>query len=748
MSKTKKPEKLELEKKAKAKAKPKAAIGALKVDRPSSDLFLLKGLGAALFEKLSRLGISQIEDLFFHLPRAYQDRTKIILFSEIFSGLSVGKDILIEGEIIHSEVLPGRRQMLVCYLTDPHEQKRTGRVITLRFFYFNASQIKQLLPGKIIRAFGQIRMGNQGPEMIHPEYKIYSPNQVPLIDGVLTPLYPLTEGLTQARIRSLIQQAFDRSRQDPTLLPEILESDVVWKTEMGIAPEFLNIREALYFVHFPPPNTDVSRLLSGRHPAQRRLILEELLAHRLSMEKIRQLKEKIPALPLKKIGELEKKLLEALPFSLTPAQQRVCAEIQKDLEKPLAMHRLLQGDVGSGKTLVAMIAALQAVENGVQAAVMAPTEILAEQHYLNFEKFLSGLKTLRIELLSGSLSPKKKKETQLKISAGEIDILIGTQALFQEGVSFKKLGLVMIDEQHRFGVEQRQALLNKSVVGAHQLVMTATPIPRTLAMTSYADLNISIIDELPKGRKPIKTVLVNQSRRGEVIEKIKGVVRQGRQVYWVCTLIEESEILESQAAEEIYQQLNLALAPFTIGLVHGRMKPVEKQAVMADFKQGKIDILVATTVIEVGVDVPNATLMIIENPERLGLAQLHQLRGRVGRGTEESFCVLLYQSPLSKMAAERLSSLRDMSNGFDIAEKDLELRGAGEVLGTRQTGEVEFKIADLIRDRDLLDAVKRMAQHLSDKNQQASNSSAASSSPRVEALIHRWLSTRLKFQQV
>jgi ATP-dependent DNA helicase RecG len=704
----------------------------------ASDLFLLKGVGESLVEKLSRLGIFRILDLFFHLPRAYQDRTKIIFLADLFSGRYLGKEVLVEGEILHTEVLPGRRRALVCYLGDPHAKNKRGNLLALRFFYFNSSQEKQFLPGKIVRAFGQIRVGKNGLEIIHPEYKIYPFGEVPPLDVALTPLYSLTEGLTQIRIRSLIQQAFQWAEKNSAVLVEILDAELLLKA--GVGREFLSIRDALNFVHFPPKNADVSKILLGRHDAQRRLIIEELLAHRLSMEKIRDLKEKIPAPALKKIGALEKALLNSLPFSLTQAQQKVCLEIQKDLEKPVAMHRLLQGDVGSGKTLVAMISALQAIEHGVQVAVMAPTEILAEQHYLNFLKFLLGMNGVYTELLSGSLSPKKKKEIQLKIASGAINIIIGTQALFQDGVSFKSLGLVIIDEQHRFGVEQRQALLDKSLEGAHQLVMTATPIPRTLAMTSYADLNISVIDELPSGRQPIKTVLVNQSRRGEVIEKIKGVVSQGRQVYWVCTLIEESEVLASQAAEEIYQQLNLVLSPLKIGLVHGRMKPAEKQLVMSDFKKGETQILVATTVIEVGVDVPNATLMIIENPERLGLAQLHQLRGRVGRGKEESFCVLLYQSPLSKIAAERLSSLREMSNGFDIAEKDLELRGAGEVLGTRQTGEIEFKIADLIRDRELLEPVKKMAQNLSGKYGR---------SPKVsDALIDRWLGSRLKFQQV
>jgi ATP-dependent DNA helicase RecG len=723
-----------------------------------SDLKNWKGVGEALLEKLSRLAIYRVTDLFFHLPRSYQDRTKLVSFSDLFSPLWMGKEALIEGEILHAEIIPGRRRALVCHVIEPGKAGKSGKVIAFRFFYFNPGQLRQFEVGKIVRAYGQVRSGVNGGmgrsqiEMFHPEYKVFNPDQVPEIEALLTPVYPLTEGLTQARIRSLIHQAFEKVRLYPELLIEIVPQELFSQ----FSSQFVSLLEALNFVHFPPKSVNVEELLSGRHKAQQRLVMEELLAHRLSMEKIRSLKETIKAPALRYIGDLNRKLLDSLPFELTGAQRRVCLEIQKDLEKPRAMHRLLQGDVGSGKTLVALIAALQAIENGVQVAVMAPTEILAEQHYANFLKFLSGMEASsnplnnsdelaqKIGFLSGSLTLKKKQESQRLIASGELKIVIGTQALFQEGVSFSRLGLVIIDEQHRFGVEQRQALLDKSMKGAHQLIMTATPIPRTLAMTSYADLNISVIDELPRGRQTIKTLLVNQGRRLEVIEKISGVVESGQQVYWVCTLIEESEVLESQAAEEIYQQLSLSLSPLKIGLVHGRMKTLEKQQVMESFKVGLIHILVATTVIEVGVDVPNATLMVIENPERLGLAQLHQLRGRVGRGEKESFCILLYQSPLSKIAVERLSSLRDLSSGFDIAEKDLELRGAGEVLGTRQTGDVEFKIADLIRDRDLLNTVKKMSDFLSKKY----SKSPESMEKLQEALTQRWLGDRIKFQQV
>jgi ATP-dependent DNA helicase RecG len=697
-----------------------------------SNLSTLKGVGEALTEKLSRIGIFSVIDLLFHLPRAYQDRTRVIPLKDFIPSQFLGKPAFVEGEIIHSEVVFGRRRSLLCLLMDPYHPTKT---LGLRLFYFNAGQQKQFVPGKIVRAYGEIRSGKNHIEMIHPEYKIYDKKNLPPVEPVLTPVYSLTEGLTQNRLRGLIQQAFEWAKVNPNSLPECFPS--------GGFNTF-SLLGALQFVHFPPKEVDVSALLSGQHPAQQRLILEELVAHRLSMEKIRKYREKMPAPALVGSGVMVQQMIDQLPFQLTQAQWRVGKEIANDLSKKTAMHRLLQGDVGSGKTLVALIAALHAVENGVQVAVMAPTEILAEQHYLNFKKFLSSL-SIEVLLLTGSLSIKKKNEMKLAIESGEIPIAIGTQALFQEGVEFKKLGLVIIDEQHRFGVEQRQALMGKSLEGAHQLIMTATPIPRTLAMTSYADLDVSIIDEMPAGRKPITTLLVNQDRRMEVVDKIRQKVSEGQQVYWVCTLIEESETLDLKAAAEVFSQLTESLSPLKVGLVHGRMKPQEKQTIMQDFKLGLLDLLVATTVIEVGVDVPNATLMIIENPERLGLAQLHQLRGRVGRGNQESFCILLYQSPLSKMASARLKCLRETVNGFEIAEKDLELRGAGEVLGTRQTGSVDFKIADLIRDRHLLGKVKDIADELMQKKGPIGFGSDARM---IDELIHRWLGHRIDFSQI
>ncbi len=689
-----------------------------------SNLKCLKGVGEASVQKLSRLGIFTIQDLLFHLPRSYQDRTRVIPISQAPLMAMTAQEMLIEGEILEAQITFGRRRSLLCYLKDP---KYPEKLLVLRFFYFNAGQKNQFIPGRMVRAYGEYRLRKGQGEMIHPEYQVYEKHSFPPIDAVLTPVYSLSEGLSQTRLRQWMRQAFEWTLTHPEYLIELLPLEDVQK---------LSLIEALRIVHFPPKTESVEDLLLMRHAAQQRLIIEELLAHRLTMEKIRALKAKIPASPFIKQNRFEPKVREVLPFSLTKAQERVIQEIAADLQKNTAMHRLLQGDVGSGKTLVAMMAALQVVEHQAQVAIMVPTEILAEQHYLNFLKYWGDL-PLKVSLLTSSLNLKKKEAVRQGTALGEVDILIGTQALFQEGVDFKHLGLVIIDEQHRFGVEQRQALLDKAGMrgGVHQLIMTATPIPRTLAMTSYADLNISIIDELPKGRKPVSTLLVNQDRRAEVIEKIHHKVAEGRQVYWVCTLIEESEHLDFQAAEDVFLQLKKSLPTLRIGLLHGRVKPLEKQKIMESFKSKNLDILVATTVIEVGVDVPNASLMVIENPERLGLAQLHQLRGRVGRGQEESFCILLYQMPLSNLARERLTCLKATSNGFDIAEKDLELRGAGEVLGTRQTGEVDFKIANLIRDRALLPQVKKISEALNEKYK---------TKPEIlndlsEAMIQRWL---------
>jgi len=689
----------------------------------SNELLALPGLGSALALKLNHLGIFQVKDLLFHLPRSYQDRTRCTPIRH----LVMGQSGLIQGEILQAQILKGRRQSLLCHI------KEGSSLLSLRFFHFYPAQIKQFIPGKWIRAYGEIRMGSFGLEMIHPEYQLYSRESLPELENCLTPIYPTTEGISQTRWRNFIRAAFaeiERNQGLTELLPESLRKSL----------HLPSLWEALSQVHFPSKNKAVENLLQGNHPAQQRLSLEELLAHRLAMERLRRQKEKESAPAIKvSVQKLKVQLLEILPFKLTAAQKRVFEEILNDLQKPFAMHRLLQGDVGSGKTLVALMAALSVIESGHQVALMVPTEILAEQHFLNFSKWTKTL-PLRSALLKGSLSSKQKKACEAGIESGTIQLLIGTHALFQESIHFKNLGLVIVDEQHRFGVEQRKALLNKAPNGVHQLIMTATPIPRTLAMSMYGDLNVSVIDELPPGRTPVKTVLVNQGRREEILERIKHVVAQGNQVYWVCPAIEASEERENllQAAEETYQKLSEVLSPIKVALVHGKQKPLEKQETMSQFKAGVLKVLVATTVIEVGVDVPQASLMVIENPERFGLAQLHQLRGRVGRGAQESYCVLLYQTPLSSIAEKRLRTLKETQDGFEIAEQDLNLRGPGEVFGTQQTGDLKFRIADLSRDRNLLEKVKILSETLQEEG----------ANEAIDQLIDRWLGKKIDFREV
>jgi ATP-dependent DNA helicase RecG len=680
----------------------------------------LTGIGPQLAVHLAKLDVNTPLDLLFHLPKTYQDRTQIYPLSELRPGLQV----LVEGEVIQREIVRGRSQMLICHIAD-----HTGYLL-LRFFHFHTNQLAQLQPGKRIRCFGEIRAGRRNFEMIHPEYRLLQ-NENETLPHTLTPVYPSTEGLTQGRLRKAIQQAL--SLFTASSLPEYLPSAIASKLHLP------TLYEAICFVHYPPADVDTSLLLKGSHPMQQRLAFEELLAHRLSLRQLRAEQHQRAAVQFLAKDALWQQLLNNLPFALTKAQQRVCAEIAEDLAKPAAMLRLLQGDVGAGKTLVAIFAALRAIESGYQAAVMAPTEILAEQHYLNFGRWLEPL-GIKISYLSSKLSQKQKREALVNCQTGQAQLIVGTHALFQENVAFQRLALVIIDEQHRFGVEQRHALQQKGKthdIEPHQLVMTATPIPRTLAMTAYADLDLSIIDELPPGRTPIKTVLISDQRREEVIERVQASCQVGKQAYWVCTLIEESEVLTCRAAEDTATQLQTELPHLNIGLVHGRMKPSEKSTVMSQFKAGEIHLLVATTVIEVGVDVPNASLMIIENPERLGLSQLHQLRGRVGRGSTESFCVLLYQSPLSQMAKSRLQIIRDSNDGFKIAEQDLELRGPGEVLGTRQTGDIGFRIASLIRDQALLSQVQRAADTILQQYPHC-----------IQPLINRWIGKAQQYARV
>ncbi|MFN3882980.1 MAG: ATP-dependent DNA helicase RecG [Nitrincola lacisaponensis] len=681
----------------------------------------LKGVGTALSLKLERLGINSLQDLLFHLPMRYQDRTRLYPLG----ALQPGAEVLVEGELRLADVVNGRRRSLLCRLQDGSGQ------LTLRFFHFNAAQKNALKAGVRVRAFGEVRPGSAGLEMIHPEYQVLTAGQpAPTPEQALTPVYPMTEGLTQVRLRSLVRQALVRLGPDdlPDLLPESLR-----RTQA--LPE---LQQALRFLHQPPPDVDQQALLAGRHPAQRRLALEELLAHHLSLTRVRQQIQQQGGWMIPLAPQHAAAFLQQLPFALTAAQQRVIAEISEDLQKPVPMLRLVQGDVGSGKTLVAALAAVQVIAAGFQVAVMAPTEILAEQHYHNFSQWCTPL-GIDVAWLAGKVKGRQRRQQLEQIASGAAALVVGTHALFQEEVSFARLALVVIDEQHRFGVHQRLSLREKGAEGdraPHQLIMTATPIPRTLTMSAYADLDCSIIDELPPGRTPVTTLVIPDSRRDEVVQRVRQACSQGRQAYWVCTLIEESEALQCQAAEVTAAYLAEQLSDLRVGLVHGRMKAAEKAAVMAEFKSAHLDLLVATTVIEVGVDVPNASLMIIENPERLGLAQLHQLRGRVGRGSVESFCVLMYHPPLSRQGRERLQVMRETTDGFRIAEKDLQLRGPGEVLGTRQTGMLQFRIADLERDADLLAQVQGLAQAFQSRPDLAA------------ALIERWMGSSTSYAQV
>ncbi|HEY5716673.1 MAG TPA: ATP-dependent DNA helicase RecG, partial [Psychromonas sp.] len=613
----------------------------------------LKGVGIKVAEKLAKLGLHSVSDLLFHLPLHYQDRTRIYPIADLKDGMQV----TVQGRILSCNVQLGKRRILKCKISDGEG------TATLNFFHFNAGQKNSFTEGALIKCFGEFRRGYQGFEVTHPDYRLLNSVAQNSVEETLTPIYPTTEGLKQNSLRSLTDQALAHLQQNQIreLLPTHLLAHPV------------SLSDALFYIHRPPPDACIEQLETKTHAAQQRLILEELLAQQISMLSLRVTAQQQQAMALKESGVLQTKLLQSLPFSLTNAQQRVTREIQQDLHQSIPMMRLVQGDVGSGKTLVAALAALSVIEAGYQVALMAPTELLAEQHLLNFQKWFTPL-GVRVGMLSGKMRVKEKRDQLENITLGLSKMVVGTHALFQESVQFNKLALIIVDEQHRFGVHQRLALREKGRTGdfaPHQLTMTATPIPRTLAMTAYADLNVSVIDELPPGRTPIKTVALVDGRRDEVIQRVyQSCKNEGRQAYWVCTLIEESEVLECQAAEETANGLQLALPDLRIGLVHGRMKAIEKQYVMDHFKAGQLDLLVATTVIEVGVDVPNASLMIIENPERLGLAQLHQLRGRVGRGDIASHCVLLYKHPLSKTGQKRLQVLRESNDGFYIAEQD------------------------------------------------------------------------------
>jgi len=681
----------------------------------------LRGVGPALAATLAKLGLHTVQDLLFHLPLRYEDRTRVVPIG----ALRHGDRAVIEGEVQLAEVVFRGRRALLCRLADG------SGYITLRFFHFSAAQQAALSRGTRLRCFGEARPGPAGLEIVHPEYRRVIAGVTPPADDSLTPVYPTTEGVQQGRMRVLtdlaLTQLADGGLRD-WVAPDVLA-----------AARMTSLEAALRYVHRPPPAADIELLNAGRHPAQRRLAFEELLAHQISLRLLREAADKDDAWPLPARSDLVERCLDALSFELTGAQQRAWGEIAADLERDRPMMRLVQGDVGSGKTVVAALAALRAVENGAQAAVMAPTELLAEQHARNFHGWLEPL-GIRVGLLTGRHTGRVRRALEQDLASGAIQVAVGTHALFQEGVSFARLGLVIVDEQHRFGVHQRVQLREKGLAEGrypHQLVMTATPIPRTLAMTAYADLDVSVIDELPPGRTPIRTVVLPDTRRAEIVQRIEAACGSGRQAYWVCPLIDESDTVRQQAAEETAETLAAALPGVRIGLVHGRMPGRRKDEVMSAFKQGSVDLLVATTVIEVGVDVPNASLMVIENAERMGLAQLHQLRGRVGRGSVESSCVLLYQSPLTQIARERLAVLRDTGDGFEVARRDLELRGPGELLGTRQTGLMQLRVADLVRDSDLLPEV-----------QQAAALMLRGPRSNMEALLRRWVGQRERFGKV
>jgi len=681
-------------------------------------LTTLKGVGEALTEKFTKLDIYCVGDLLLHFPYRYEDHTRLTPMSD----LRDGQNAVVQGNIVSVHYIG--RQKKRCHITLADS---TG-YCELVFFHTFKTQNAIWKNGTILRCFGQAKLNTKGFQIVHPEWERIADSQVNAMPTHLTPIYPTVAGFAQKTLRKVIFQALAWYQACAISTEDILTE------KLATFAINLSCKEALLLIHQPAPDEDQHLLTQRTHRAYRRLIAEELLTHYISMQKIKEktLAKSAPALPLDEKALQD--FLKRLPFELTTAQQSAWQAIREDLAKGKPMLRLVQGDVGCGKTVVAALAALTAVTQGRQVAVMVPTEILAEQHFVQFQAWFAPL-NVQCALLTGKLKAKERRSIEENIALGLSQIVIGTHALFQERVNYASLGLIIIDEQHRFGVHQRLALREKGNVeetsGVHQLIMTATPIPRTLAMSQYAHLDISTISSLPPGRQPIKTIAISQSRRDEVIERIKSVCAKGQQVYWVCTLIAESEHLQCQTAENTYELLSEQLSDFQVGLVHGRLSAEEKDQIMQAFYRAEIQILVATTVIEVGVNVPNATLMIIENPERLGLAQLHQLRGRVGRGQEMSFCVLLYQPPLSEMAQSRLGILRESQDGFVIAEADLELRGPGEILGTKQTGEIGFRVADLNRDQDLIHKISEWENTFSDLPEYF-----------IDELIKRWLTSR------
>ena len=679
----------------------------------------LPGVGPKVAEKLAARGLETLQDLWLHLPLRYEDRTRI----QAIAALRPGQPAQVLARVEAVERSFRYRPMLRVAIGDD-----SHGTLVLRFFHFGKAQVAMFVPGRRILCYGEVRPGQHGLEMVHPSYRLLADDAEAMARDSLDPVYPAIEGLGPQSVARLVGEALKRLPEAAAL--ELLPAGMRERLALP------TLRDALLTAHRPPPDADLALFAAGRHPAQRRLALEELLAHHLSLRRQRIALRAHGAMPVRPPGKLARALRQRLAFKLTGAQQRVLDEVSKDMARPEPMLRLVQGDVGSGKTVVAALAAANAVEAGRQVALMAPTELLAEQHLGNFRAWLEPL-GLRVAWLAGKVTGKARAAALEEIASGRAQVVVGTHALMQESVAFASLALAIVDEQHRFGVHQRLALRDKGLSGSqvpHQLVMTATPIPRTLAMSAYADLDVSVIDEMPPGRTPVTTVAVSGERRAEVVERIRAACAEGRQAYWVCTLIEDSEEVEAQAAQSTFEQLGAALPELRLGLLHGRMRPAEKQAVMARFKAGELHLLVATTVIEVGVDVPNASLMLIENAERLGLAQLHQLRGRVGRGAAASSCVLMYKPPLSALARERLEVMRASTDGFLIAEKDLELRGPGELLGTRQTGLASFRVAELVRDADLLPEVHRAAEEL-----------LATAPDLAERVVARWVGGAARF---
>ena len=685
----------------------------------------LTGVGPQLVEKLGRIGIYKPEDLLFHLPLRYQDRTRITAISDLIPGNSA----VIMGQIQGCDIRFGKRRSLLVSVGDD-----SGSIL-LRFFHFSRTQQSSFREGAWIHCFGEPRRGTHSLEIAHPEYRIFADHTDPVLEECLTPVYPTTEGVGPTVMRKLVDQAVSNHIGN---LIDILPQKI--RLESGLMP----FEQALKMTHHPPADADTESLIAGIHPCQQRLALEEMLAHHLALSRIKKHRKKESAPGFSLSGASWKTLKDSLGYQLTAAQHRVIGEIFTDIHSSMPALRLVQGDVGSGKTVVAAAAALQAIDDGYQVALMAPTELLAEQHRQTFTQWFDEL-GFKTQLLTGKLPVAQRRLALERIANGKANMIIGTHALFQQQVEFYRLGLMIVDEQHRFGVEQRLALRSKgNATGSkstdqvpHQIIMSATPIPRSLAMILYADLDVSSIDELPPGRKPVKTVVIPDTRREEVTSKIRDICESGQQVYWVCPLVEESDKLQAQAATQTATSLQQQLTELRVALIHGKLKSSQKDAIMERFNEGEIDLLVATTVIEVGVNVPNASLMIIENAERLGLSQLHQLRGRVGRGADQASCVLVYQPPLGNLARERLSIMRETNDGFKIARKDLEQRGPGELLGTRQTGLAQMKIADLARDRQLIPKIEEISRALYQHHPEL-----------IAPIITRWMSQSEQYANV